>query len=92
MRGSNGTALTYMDCLLQWPHFLARSESNEKGHALAMGRGVCTSQDFRKALQYSTPHVFQEDGLKVLVRGILLVRLPKTGHTSKCNIQCVTAT
>lgn len=73
-------------------NFLARSESNEKGHALAMGRGVYTAQDFRKALQYSTPHVFQEDGLKVLVRGILLVRLPKTGHTSKCNIQCVTAT
>ena len=66
---------------------------HEKGHAMAMGRGVYTSRDFGKACQYATPHIFLEHDIKVLVRGVLLVPLPQastlqqppnlpTGHTA----------
>jgi len=58
-------------------NFLARSETHEKGHAMAMGRGVYTSRDFGKACQYATPHIFLEHDIKVLVRGVLLVPLPQ---------------
>ena len=37
-----------------------------------MGRGVHTARDFAKACCYATPHVFEDDGLTLMVRTVSL--------------------
>lgn len=54
-------------------NWLARSELHKKGHEMALGRGVYTSQMFSKAVQYAIPTII--DG-KMMIRVVLLASPP----------------
>lgn len=53
-------------------NWLARSELHKKGHEMALGRGVYTSQLFEKAVQFAVPTMLGNH----MIRVVLLARPP----------------
>jgi len=78
----HGTNLYGMSCAVA-SNYLAPSQDNRKGHAAAMGRGVYSTTDFQKAVQYSPPHIFQERGIKLVIRCVLLASTQRGYYFSK---------
>jgi len=77
------------DCWAQWhgtslyaassalaTNYMSRSELRAKGHEMALGRGIYTSQLFSKAVQFAVPTLVN----KHMVRVVLLAR-PQLTHT-----------